>query len=287
MSEPKEELAVTVYSSDPALGSPGALLGGLWDDLFKSRELVWMLFTRNLRAQFRQTLLGYLWLFLPPIATAAIWFFLHSQKILRVETAIPYPIFVLVGVTLWTSFSNLTRAPLTGFTSGKQVLVKLNVPVEAFLLSSVLSCLVEFLIRSAILIPFMMLMNYPIPATAPLYLVGSLFLFLPALAIGVLIVPLGSLYNDFGNVLTNVVRPLMYLTPVVYPVTAKGSWLREVMRLNPLTPPMDFARDVLTTGSFEWFVPSAIVAGVSLLLLILGFILMRIAKPHLIVRMGM
>ena len=82
-------------------------------DLRASRELAWRLLVRNISAQYRQTLLGYVWAFLPPIVTTLVWVFLNAQKIFDVgETGVPYPVYVLTGTILWQVFVDAMNSPL-------------------------------------------------------------------------------------------------------------------------------------------------------------------------------
>ena len=80
-------LPEVVYTPESLVRRPGRLIHGLVVDLLASRELAWRLFVRNISAQYRQTMFGYLWAFLPALATTVLWCFLHSQKILDFETS--------------------------------------------------------------------------------------------------------------------------------------------------------------------------------------------------------
>ena len=60
------------------------------------------MFVRDTKAAYRQSLLGYLWIILPPGANTLVWVFLNSQNIVKIDSgAVPYALFVLTGTVLW------------------------------------------------------------------------------------------------------------------------------------------------------------------------------------------
>ena len=75
---------IRVYSPEPLLGHPVVLVRSIARDLLAARELAWRLFVRDLSAQYRQTFLGYIWVFLPPLAASLTFIFLNSQGIVRI-----------------------------------------------------------------------------------------------------------------------------------------------------------------------------------------------------------
>ena len=97
---------MTIYPPDSALTDPRRLFREMVGELRDSRELAMALFRRDLKAQFRQSILGYAWLFFPPIATTLVWFFLNSSGVVQVaDTGMPYPAFVMIGTLLWVPSS--------------------------------------------------------------------------------------------------------------------------------------------------------------------------------------
>ena len=108
-------LPSVVYTPDTGLRHPLALVTGMWHDAFchQSRDLAWRLFVRSISAQFRQSLLGYFWLFFPPLVNSAVFIFLNSQGIVNIpDTGVPYPVFVLLGNLLWQGLIMLMQAPI-------------------------------------------------------------------------------------------------------------------------------------------------------------------------------
>lgn len=282
----RSQMTTTVYSPESPLRHPWKLIAGLFGDLYRYRQLVWMLFTRDLRAGYRQSLLGYVWLVLPPFATSAVWVILRSQRIIQLETSIPYILFLLTGMMTWMSFLAIMESPQAGLKAGRSVIMKLNVPAEAFIMSSLLRALFETIIRFLALVPVYVLVGY-VPTMKILLLpVALASFFFVAFAIGLVLAPIGQLYDDIGKGVNIVTRMLMYTVPVIFPLGREG-WLNDVLVSNPLTPGVMFVRDVLTGGSMEWASSSLLIGGVGLLVCILAIMVFRISRPHLVERMGM
>src|SRR5690606_5780077 len=105
------------------------------------------------------------------------------------------------------------------------------------------------------------------------------------LAFGVLVAPLGLLYNDVGRAINILAQFLMYLTPVVYPLANEG-WLAWITRLNPATYVLETARATLVGGPFPYIGETCAVLAVILILLFLGWTTLRITLPRIIERLG-
>ena len=192
-----EDLPVVVYTPESQLRTPGLLLRSMWRDLKASRELAWRLFVRDISARYRQSLLGVFWAFLPPIITGLVFIILQSKKIINFgETDILYPVFVLVGTTLWQLFSESLNAPLNSVTRAKSMLAKINFPREALIVSAFYHVLFSLLIKLVILVGIFLF--FGVQATwglllAPLAIVMIILL---GMTIGLLLTPLGMLYTD-------------------------------------------------------------------------------------------
>jgi lipopolysaccharide transport system permease protein len=257
-------------------------------DIWRHRELSWILFQRDLKAQFRQSALGYLWLVIPPLANAVVWYFLNSQKLINVNTgAVPYPVFVLIGSTLWTAFCATLNAPSETIASNREVLVKLNVPVESFILAGSARAVFNLIVTSLILLPVLLLQGVRLQWSALMFPLSAFAFLTTAFAMGMSLAPLGALYTDVRNAIGPFLALLMFSTPVVFPIPESSGLIATVMRWNPLTPALSLSRDNLVSGSLEWLIPSLVWLAISLLVLLVTFVGLRVAKPHLIARMGM
>jgi lipopolysaccharide transport system permease protein len=279
-------LKKTIYSPDSYLRNPDLLVREMLADLIASRGLAWRLFVRNVSAQYRQTILGYVWAFLPPLFTMAVWVFLNSQKIINIEDpGIPYPVFVLTGTVLWQTFVDALNSPLKIVTESKAMLAKINFPREALILAGLGQVLFNFLIRIFLLVGVMAWFQISVPVTILLVLPGVLALIVLGLTFGLLLTPLGVLYTDVGRSVMIFTQFWFFLTPVIYPMPKSGL-AATLTQLNPVTPVLITVRDWLTIGTANHFTGFMIVTSSSIIFLMFGWLLFRIAMPHLIARMS-
>lgn len=275
-----------VYSPEPLLQHPWTMFRAIVSDAWAGRELAWQLFFRDLRAQYRQTILGYVWAFLPPLVASATFIFLQSQGITNIGgTGIPYAAFALMGTLLWQVFVDSMQSPTQSFNAARAMLVKINFPREAVLLGGLYMVVFNALIRLVLVAVVMVMWSVPVNGMVLFFPVTMAALMAAGFAIGLVLVPISSLYGDVGRAIPIVSGFWMLLTPVVYPPRTEGlaGWLAT---WNPVSPLIVTARETLTAQPLTMLTPFLIVFSGSLLVIFLGLVAFRIAIPHLIARMG-
>ncbi len=258
----------------------------MFADLMASRELAWRLIVRDIKARYRQAFLGFVWAFLPPVATTLVFVFLNRNGIISVgDTDIPYPAFVMIGTLLWQLFADSLTAPLTMITGSKSMLTRINFPREALILAGIGQTLFDFTVRLLLFAAVVAYFRLSLPLTALLAPLGILAIIGLGLMIGILITPLGVLYTDISRSLPILTGFWMLLTPVVYPPANEGV-LGFLARYNPISPLIVTTRAWLTSGASDYLAPFLLVAVLTLVLLMLGWLIFRISLPHLISRIG-
>lgn len=279
---------LTIYTAEKHNNRIQLLANEMWEEIHASRHVIAQVFLRDLKAAYRKSYLSYLWAIIPGLTTTAIWMFLNSQNIIQVaETPIPYPIYVLIGSTLWMFFTSSVQSPLGSFQGGSEVFMKLKVSPFAFILAGLGGLLFDLLLKLALLAPVCLWFGIAPPWQA-IYLVplGIMGILMFGLAIGILLIPLGSLYGDVSRFIGFSLGFLMYLTPVVYPVPKEG-WASTLVHLNPATYLLGATRDWLSFGASVYTNQFFVLLGVSFILTLLGLIILKIVMPHLVARMGM
>jgi lipopolysaccharide transport system permease protein len=283
----QNSLPITIYTPDSALADPRRLFKEMAAELRNSRELALALFRRDIKAQFRQSILGYAWLFFPPIATTLVWFFLNSSGVVRVaETGMPYPAFVMIGSLLWTAFLDSMTKPIAALNSAKSMLVKLNFPRIAPVLAGIGEISLTSAIRLLLLIPVFLVVGMFPSWTILFFPFAYVALVLMGTAIGTFLTPIGLLYTDVGRAISILGQFAMYATPVVYPMATAGL-LGWVNRLNPVTYLIETGRATLVGGPFDLLPIAAAITAAAFVLLLIGWTIFHITVPRIIERMGM
>lgn len=278
---------VTVYTPQSPLADIRLLFKEMWRELTRSGELSYALFVRNMKAQFRQSLLGYAWLFFPPLANTLVWFFLNRSGVVAVaDTGMPYPAFVLIGTLLWQAFLDSLLKPVTSLTAAGPMLVKLNFPRIAPVMAGILETALLSGVRLVLLIPVFVVCDLVPGWTAIFFPLGYFALVILGSAIGILLTPLGLLYTDFGRAIGVIGQFAMYATPVVYPVATMGL-LGMVNRYNPVTYMLEMCRNLLVGGSLESLPYGIAISLTGCVLLLVGWAILHITVPRIIERMGM
>ena len=286
MSDPESIEGEVVYTPQSPLADPIGLLRDQWTDLMRSRELATRLIIRNISARYRQTLLGYFWAIFPMVATTFIWLVLSRRNV--VQVAMPqgsYALFLLTGMMLWQTFVDSVQAPLRVVSESKSMLAKINFPREALMLAALGEVLFSFATRLVILIVGWFYLNGGVPPmTLLLGPFGILAVIMYGMTIGVLLVPLGVLFQDVTQGLALVFQVWLLATPVLYPAQEGWSehWLAWV---NPVGSLITVTRDWILIGPSDLNSMFLAIFGLTALFVFFGLVLYRVAMPILIERM--
>jgi lipopolysaccharide transport system permease protein len=277
----------TVFGSEAGRRSLAAGLRDAVGGLQASLPLGWQLFRRDFAAKYRESYLGYVWAFLPSIVLALTMTLAGRAAILNTEgLTVPYPLLVLVGVSLWQTFSEAVVGPVQALNQAKPLLAKIRFPHEALLVAKLGEVGFNALLRLGLVGLAIAYYGTPVTAALPLGLVGLLTLVALGTAIGLFLAPIGGLYSDVSQALTLGMGLWMFLTPVVYERARPGSVVDVVNRFNPATPPVVFARESFLGQ--DWSNPVGFLAltGASLGLLLAGWLFWRFGMRFAVERAG-
>jgi lipopolysaccharide transport system permease protein len=273
-----------VYTPASQMRTPVALMKSIWRDIASSRELSWRLFVRDLSAQYRQSLLGVVWAFVPPVVTSLIFVMLRSTNIVDFGTVdVPYPVYVMLGTILWQLFVESINAPLKAVTAAKPMLAKINFPREALIVSALYTVLYGMVIKLVVIVGVLVVFGMPLSGALLLAVGPMLGIVMLGMSVGLLLTPFGMLYADIASGLPVVTQLLFFVTPVVY-VPPQTFPFSLIGTLNPISPLLVGARDLLTKGTLANAEGVLVVTGLSLVALLAGLVIYRAALPVFIER---
>ena len=212
-------------------------------ELWRYRDLMWLFVRRDFIAQYKQTILGPVWHFIQPILTS-LMFLLVFSRIAKIPTdGIDPIVFYMSGNVIWTYFSSCITSTSSTFTANANIFGKVYFPRLVLPLSVVISNMVRFGIQFLLLIVTMIYSNiahgYAFPININWLFVPFIVVSMAGLGLGagIIISALTTKYRDFTVLITFAVQLLMYLTPIVYPLSfLKSQSYGKYVAWNPITP---------------------------------------------------
>jgi lipopolysaccharide transport system permease protein len=221
-------------------------------EVWNYRDLLWLFVRRDFVAQYKQTILGPLWHFIQPIFTTVIFLVLFSNIAGIPTDGIPPILFYMSGITIWNYFSACLTNTSNTFVSNAGIFGKVYFPRLVIPLSVVMSNIVKFGIQFFLLFVAMIWYylsgegSFPIHASWLLIPVLLIVMAAMGLGIGIVISSLTTKYRDFTVLIAFGVQLLMYLTPIVYPMSfIKAKSYAWIIEINPLTPVIETFRFAL------------------------------------------
>ncbi|QMS90672.1 ABC transporter permease [Nostoc edaphicum CCNP1411] len=258
----------------------------MFQDLFASRELAWRLLSRDIRAQYRRSFMGITWAIIPPALTAAGLTFANNTGLVRVEeTDIPYPAYVMLGTILWQTFLDALNSPQIAINTSRPLLAQVKFPHEAIILTQLGQVLFNLSIKIVLLIVLFVLFKVSVSWTIIFAPFAFIILILLGVSIGLWLVPVMNLVQDVSRSMEVITLAWFFLTPIAYPVPTSGT-LSVLVKLNPVTPLLVTAQELITTGELSQLTLFLIMSGITLVGLVLGWLVYRLSIPFLIERIS-
>ena len=241
------------------------------------RELLFMMTRRDLLLRYRQTAMGFGWAIFTPVINTIV-FTVIFKKVAKIETDVPYPVFSYCGLLPWNMFATSLKTGINSLFSNKTLLTKVYFPREVFPFSTMLVCVVDFIVGLSVLAVLMLWYRIPLHATA---------LFLPILiavqltftaGLCMFLAPANLYYRDVKYILDVLITVGMFATPVLYPTRHVTGPLGVILQLNPLAPIIDGYRAILLRGEMPSAIPFATAAALSVILFAVGWLVFHRAE---------
>ncbi len=271
----------TVYSAASPLRRPGQFARTLRSDFRVTADVTLRLFLRDLRSQHRRSLLGYVWILIPPAVTALAWIIFDQTGVLETDHGdVPYPIFLIVGTTAWQGFLDGLNVPFAKLDLAQGLLTRYRLPPEALVASGVVEVGFHQAIRFALVVVIAALSGIDFGWSLFAVPLGVAALVLLGAGIGGLLAPFASLYSDIRRAAQLGAFVLFFAAPIVYAPPDSNS----ISVFNPVTVFVVTTREWFFGEPLSMWTPFVVWLVLVVASLPIVFALQRIATPHLIDR---
>ena len=245
----------------------------------KYRYLLQEIVRKNVKLQYRNSVLGVFWTFLQPLMTTIVLALVFGNIFGRSnEGVVCYPLYLLCGRLLYEFYSQSTKRAMRSIRNSASVIKKVYVPKYIYPLSNVLSNFVTFAISLSVLVVmmayYMLIKKVPGLHLTPYILlsfVPILILLVLSLGVGMIICTLNVFFKDMEYLYEVFCMLLFYMTPIFYTVKTLGTnkWIQYVLMANPLYSIVQMFRSCVLYGemwNWNWFWYACGFSGAMLLL---------------------
>jgi ABC-2 type transport system permease protein len=246
-------------------------------EIYLYREMLRNLVSKEIRARYKASVLGFLWTFVNPLLTLIVYSFVFSTVM---RTGIKnYSMYLFVGLLPWNYIAMAMTQGTTSRVGNVSRVKKIYFPRAILPLSLVLANMINYLLGLIILIPALMLFHvrftvalvaFPAVLAVETLLVTSL----------TLIVAVGNVYfRDLEHIIGIFVMLWFFMTPIVYSIDTIPANLRIIFNFNPASPIIEAYHAIFFYGKWpDWSTLGWLALGLIFLLIVCWFAFMRLQR---------
>ena len=248
-----------------------------WQDLWRYRELFYVLSWRDITVRYKQTVIGIVWAVIRPILTMIVLTVIFGKVAkLPAEGDVPYAIMVYAAMLPWQFFASSLSGSSNSLIGNANLITKVYFPRLIIPASTIVTNLVDFLISFAILLVLMVYYQY-LPNMRFLLLPAFLLLaFLTSFGFGLLLTSLNVKYRDFVHIVPFIVQFGLYVSPVGFSSNVIPDKYRLLYSLNPMVSVIDGFRWAILGGESLIYWPGFLLSiTITIFFLIIGIVFFR------------
>ncbi len=241
-------------------------------EMLKRKDLLYYLIKSGLKAEHRNSYLGYFWWLLDPLLNVLVYYFLVVIVLGRDFPDLNYPVFLVIGLVVWRWISSSISSASKSILRYSSIINQVSLPKAIFPLSFTFSQLFNFLF-GLIVVAIFLLFNGIVPGWEIVFLplimlVTVIFL----MAVGFFLAYINVFVRDIDNIMTHVIRVLFYASPIIWVGgrLARSDYnLDWVVDYNPIAIIVDSYRDILMFNTTPDFVGLGVITGISLIVIVI------------------
>lgn len=255
-------------------------------NLLKNRYVLGELVRKNVKTQYRNSILGMFWTILNPLLNMLVMWMVFSQFFGKDDPL--YPVYLLTGNIMFACLRSATDGALQSIVHNRGLLTRVKIDSYLFPLSSTLSSLINFAFSMISLLLIMLGMQifgghdlFNLRMFAVLAMIPAFVLF--EYGIGLFLATIYVFGRDIKYLYNVFLTLWMYITPIFYKIEslAEASFAATVIKLNPMYYFVRFFRDSMYAGWSEYPVQDLLVLyGLGLISVAIGVVVYKLLKKH-------
>jgi ABC-type polysaccharide/polyol phosphate export permease len=251
-----------------------------WDeihDLAGHTNLLIELVHRDLTVRYKRSIFGFLWTLLHPLLLMAIFTVVFSH-LFRRETP-HYETYFLSAYIAWNFFSQTVTNAMASVAWNGPLMKRVRVPRSIFTLSSIVSGLVNLVLSMLALLVIMLIVRAPLFPSLLFVPISLLIVGIFTLGVSLALTALSVFFADVREMVQAGLPALLYMTPVIYPVSIVPVSFRWIVEWNPLTYLIEIVRTPIYYGHLPDPRTIIVALAISLISLLFGWLIFRRLAP--------
>ncbi len=238
-------------------------------NFLKFEPLLGELIARDIKIKYRRSVLGVLWTLLNPLCMMIVLSVVFSNLFkFDIEN---FPLYLLSGQVIFNFYSDATNSAMSSIVSSASLIKKVYVPKYLFVLSHIFSSFINLMASFTALILVMIATRAELHWMTLLAPIPLILLVLFSLGVGLILAAVTVKFRDIMHLYSVFITALMYLTPVIYPMSILPEWLSWIVKLNPITNILIMFRNVMFYNTFLGWRALAIAIIETGIMLTIGF----------------
>jgi lipopolysaccharide transport system permease protein len=238
--------------------------------LFSYHELIKNLVLSDLKTKYSNSVLGFVWSLLNPLAMLIVLSIVFSNVF---NSQGNYVVYLLIGMLSWRFFAAGTGSAMSSIVGKSSLVTKVRIPREILTLSTVISSMISSILEFLVVLPLLVVFNVGLHPAILLFPVVHLVFFMIIYGVGLIIASLYVYYRDMNQIWDVALQAGFFLSPIVYPLSLIPESYELLYNLNPITAIINMYRDIFISGQLPGSQDFLVALTAGLILIVAGHFL--------------
>ena len=270
-------VSATILERRTVAGEP-LRLGNELRDLMQHAHLARQLVHRDLTIRYKRSVLGFLWTMLHPLLLMLIFLVVFSN-VFRFQTP-HYETYFLSEYIGWIFFAQTVTHVMAAVAWNGPLMKRIRVPPSIFTISATISGLINLLLSLAMLFVIMLIAGAPLRPTLLFLPVSLVVLAMFTFGIALALAAVSVFFADVREMIQAALPAVMYLTPIIYPISIIPERWRPFFKLNPVAYVLEIVRDPIYYGILPTPLTMTIAVMVSIASVVFGWMIFSRLAPR-------